>query len=184
MKPTNTSHRGRVLVADDEIFIRTLIKRTLNEEGYRVSSAADGMQAVQTAQLERPDVVVIDLDMPRCNGLAAIEAIHQLKPAPEIIVVSGDVSADKQVELDALGARCILHKPFSLDALSAVVDAAAERARTRPQPQAARRTRRPKALRTRVAAAGFVLAVLLFGIEGSFRATEWISSAATVPTSH
>lgn len=174
--PTTTRTPGRVLIADDEEFIRKLLRRTLTSTGAAISTAADGLEAIRAAECDQPDVVVIDMGMPRCNGLAAIEAMVRMDPAPEIVVLSGETSTDQEAALARLGVRCVLSKPFKLDTVRAVVEAALKRSQQRRE--AAPRRKRARPLRDRIAVGAFLVAGMLWGVEGVIRVGEWIGAVA------
>ncbi|QFQ30230.2 response regulator [Janibacter melonis] len=121
----------KILVADDDPQILRALRITLTAKGYDVVTALDGAQAVAAAVDQQPDLVLLDLGMPRLDGVEVIHAIRGWSQAP-ILVVSGRAgSADKVEALDA-GADDYVTKPFAVDELLARV-----RALTRRVPQAA-----------------------------------------------
>src|SRR5258706_9056813 len=104
-----------VLVIDDDADYRALMVEFLELEGWQVLQAEDGDEGIQMAQKHRPDAIVCDLRMPRCNGfqvcrtLRATEGTRQTK----IIVSSGrDFQLDRQMAFDS-GAHEYLTKPFN-----------------------------------------------------------------------
>lgn len=108
----------KILVADDDPQLVRALRITLAAHGYEVVSAADGAAAVTLAAQSHPDIVLLDLGMPRLNGVQVIEALRGWTSAP-IIVVSGRTgSADKVQALDA-GADDYVTKPFQIDELLA-----------------------------------------------------------------
>ncbi len=117
----------KVLLADDDPQLVRALRITLGAHGYDVVSAADGAGAIAAAASEHPDVIVLDLGMPRLDGVAVIEAVRGWSTVP-IIVVSGRTgSADKVSALDA-GADDYVTKPFQIDELLARLRALARRA--------------------------------------------------------
>lgn len=170
--PTPNTNRGHVLVADDEPFIRDLVARVVRNAGFTVTVADNGLEAVERAQFETPDVVVIDVNMPRCDGPTAMAALNELPRRPEIVVISGNLEGENA---DAyLHASAYLAKPFDLDEIQAVVEAAAKRAQARRADAGHAPIKRRTPLRTRVAAAGFVVAGMLWGAEGVARVAEYL----------
>lgn len=117
----------KVLVADDDPQLVRALRITLSAHGYDVIAAADGAAAIALAATERPDIVMVDLGMPRLDGMQVIEALRGWTTAP-IIVVSGRTgSADKVDALDA-GADDFVTKPFQIDELLARLRALSRRA--------------------------------------------------------
>lgn len=121
----------KVLIADDDPQLVRALRITLTAHGYEVVAAPDGASAITLAAQENPDIVVLDLGMPRLNGIEVIEALRGWTSAP-IIVVSGRTgSVDKVEALDA-GADDFVTKPFQVDELLARLRALARRSTTGP----------------------------------------------------
>ena len=117
----------KVLVADDDPQLVRALRITLSAHGYDVVAAPDGAAAIALAVKERPDIVMVDLGMPRLDGVQVIEALRGWTTVP-IIVVSGRTgSADKVEALDA-GADDYVTKPFQIDELLARLRALSRRA--------------------------------------------------------
>lgn len=117
----------KVLIADDDPQLVRALRITLAAHGYEVVAAPDGAAAIALAAQTRPDIVLLDLGMPRLDGVAVIEALRGWTTAP-IIVVSGRTgSADKVEALDA-GADDYVTKPFQIDELLARLRALGRRA--------------------------------------------------------
>jgi two-component system KDP operon response regulator KdpE len=110
--------RPRVLLVDDEPSIRTTVRRGLEGLGYAVEVAADGLAGVELVQQFRPDVVLMDLAMPKLGGLSAIEQIRTWSEVPIIVLSVMGEEADKVRALEA-GADDYLTKPFGLPELNA-----------------------------------------------------------------
>ena len=115
-----------VLVAEDSADTRAVLRRVLASDGYRVVEAADGREAVEVAVSECPDLVVMDLNMPVMDGLAATERIRELKDkrgnVPVVAVTAFDTYGMKEAALEA-GCNAYLLKPLVLDELESVVAA-------------------------------------------------------------
>ena len=117
----------KVLIADDDPQLVRALRITLGAHGYEIVAAPDGSSAIGLAVKERPDIYIVDLGMPRLDGIGLIEAVRGWSQAP-IIVVSGRTgSADKVEALDA-GADDYVTKPFQVDELLARLRALARRA--------------------------------------------------------
>jgi CheY-like chemotaxis protein len=113
-----------ILIVDDDPTIRRLIAATLqNVSGYRLQEAGDGLQALERAVRSRPEIVFLDVDMPRLNG---IEACRRLRSDPAtagatIVMLTGDSHGSAERSAHAAGADLFLTKPFSpLDLLQLV----------------------------------------------------------------
>ena len=116
----------KILVADDDPQLVRALRITLAAHGYDVIAAPDGAAAIATAAQARPDVVMLDLGMPRLDGIEVIHALRGWTDVP-ILVVSGRTgSADKVEALDA-GADDYVTKPFQIDELLARLRALARR---------------------------------------------------------
>lgn len=116
----------RVLVADDDLSLRTVIAKGLGIAGYFVSTASDGLEAVERAATEQFDAVVLDVNMPNVDGFDAHGAIRSAKPSLPVIVMSADAENDERAR--ALGARrFVLKRGEFLDLLTDALDTILER---------------------------------------------------------
>jgi DNA-binding response OmpR family regulator len=113
----------RILVIEDELPMRTALKDCLESEGYRVLTAAEGESGLQRAIAERPDLVLLDIMMPRLDGYAVCAELRRLdNPVPVLMLTAKGQIEDRVKGLDA-GADDYLVKPFSTDELLARVRA-------------------------------------------------------------
>jgi len=113
----------KILIAEDERDIRELITYTLQFAGYEVVSAGDGEEAVQLTLQEKPDLVLLDVRMPRMNGYEACKAIkadEKTKGIPVVFLSAKGQDAEIQAGMQA-GAVEYMVKPFSPDQLTARV---------------------------------------------------------------
>jgi two-component system, OmpR family, response regulator MprA len=109
----------RILVVDDEPAVREAIERALRLEGYAVAVAADGCEALERIDSRPPDALVLDLLMPRVDGLELCRRLrHSGDRTPVLMLTARDAVADRVTGLDA-GADDYLIKPFALDELLA-----------------------------------------------------------------
>lgn len=119
--------RRRVLIAEDEALIRLDLKELLEEEGYDVvGEAADGQEAVRQARELRPDLVILDVQMPVLDGLAAAERIARERIAPVVILTAFSQRELVDRARDA-GAMAYLVKPFERTDLVPAIEMAASR---------------------------------------------------------
>ena len=116
----------RILIADDEPRYVRAIKTNLEASGYEVLTAADGQTAVEIAAEETPDLILLDIRMPRLDGYAACQRIREFSTVPIIMLTALAEDANKIKGLD-LGADDYVTKPFSAAELMARVRAALRR---------------------------------------------------------
>lgn len=108
-----------ILVVDDDPAVRDSLERTLTFEGYRVRTAADGLLALAEISGSRPDAVVLDLQMPRVDGLEVCRRLRaDGNDVPVLMLTARDATRDRVSGLDA-GADDYLPKPFALEELLA-----------------------------------------------------------------
>jgi two-component system, OmpR family, response regulator MprA len=118
----------RILVVDDEPAVREALERALKLEGYEVALAADGVQALRALDEGPPDAVVLDLLMPRVDGIELCKRMrHHGDRTPVLMLTARDAVSDRVSGLDA-GADDYLVKPFALPELLARVRALLRRA--------------------------------------------------------
>ena len=110
-----------ILVVDDEPNIRKACTRVLSEEGYRITAAEDGRQALDLIKDNDFDLVLLDLMMPGIDGLEVLRRLNDLKPDTDVIIITGFATVGKAVEAMKLGAVNFIPKPFTPDHLRMVV---------------------------------------------------------------
>ena len=111
-----------ILVVDDQASVRQLLQEYLGEQGYRVVSAVDGQSALYTARHEQPDLILLDVMMPRMDGYQFLRLYRQERQTPVIIITARDEETDAVLGLD-LGADDYVIKPFRMRELLARVRA-------------------------------------------------------------
>jgi CheY-like chemotaxis protein len=111
----------KILVIDDEQGIRNLLDTLLSRKGYDVVLAASGRKGLELFRRERPDVVVLDLNMPEMGGVAVLQQIRTLKPEQLVIVLTGAGTPEKEQQVHALGVSEFVEKEFSLHHLGDVL---------------------------------------------------------------
>ena len=110
-----------ILIVDDEPEMRSLLTDILSDKGYRIDTAVDGVAALQMVVAAPPDLVLLDVDMPRLRGVEALVAIHGLAPATKVIMISGKADAQEARRALAAGAFDYITKPFDLTYLDEAV---------------------------------------------------------------
>ena len=107
--------RRRILVSDDDRSTLEAVRVRLEAEGFEVSTATDGYQAVAMARAERPDLVVLDIGMPAGDGFSVHERLRQIPELDRIPIIYMTGQDPESVDRRAIadGARAVLHKPFN-----------------------------------------------------------------------
>ncbi len=118
--------RAHVLVVDDEKHQRESLQMILEDEGYRVTVAADGREALSRAAEARPEVVLTDLKMPGLSGMDVVKSLHEGPLPPKIILVTAHGSVERAREAHKLGAFDYMSKPVVADELLFRVERALE----------------------------------------------------------
>lgn len=117
------SEGERILIVDDEPAVREALRRSLAFEGYATETAVDGIDALTRAEAYGPDLIVLDIQMPRMDGLTAARRLRAAgSRVPILMLTARDTVGDRVTGLDA-GADDYLVKPFELDELFARVRA-------------------------------------------------------------
>jgi DNA-binding response OmpR family regulator len=124
---------SRVLVIDDEADVRSLVHELLADHGYRVEEARDGAEGLRVLYDKRPDVVLLDLSMPRMDGWQALERIREVSDVPVLILSSRAGDLEKVRGLRS-GADDYVIKPFGGEELVARVEALLRRTRAAAAP--------------------------------------------------
>jgi two-component system alkaline phosphatase synthesis response regulator PhoP len=107
--------KGRILVVDDEIYIVHILDFSLGMEGYDVVTALDGEQALEKARTEKPDLIVLDIMMPKLDGYETckrLKADPETKDVPVILLSAKGRNVDQKVGFE-VGADDYITKPFS-----------------------------------------------------------------------
>jgi two-component system, OmpR family, KDP operon response regulator KdpE len=118
--------RQRILLVDDDPGIMVAVKQALSTHGYEMTTAADGLEALAAFERESPELILLDLVMPRCSGLEVCQRIRELSATPIIILSVKGSEADIVSVLD-LGADDYMVNPFRLAELLARVRAVLRR---------------------------------------------------------
>ena len=121
------THPIRILIADDERNLRELIVRELGRRGHEVEGVADGVAALDRIKENPFDVVVLDMRMPRKEGIDVLRELATLPEAPQVIMLTGFQEVSTAVEAMKLGAYDYLTKPTKIEELDVVVRKAAEK---------------------------------------------------------
>ena len=107
-----------ILVVDDEPVVRALLRAALEPAGSRLVEALDGCEALEVAWRERPELVLLDVGLPKLSGLDVCRALKTNPEPPRVLLVTGNADL---ADIDACGADGVVTKPFRPDELLALV---------------------------------------------------------------
>ena len=111
----------KILVVDDEPNIRTMFQDVLERSGYQVTTAGSGAEALELARNERFDLAFLDIKMPGLNGVETLQALKQLNPEVNVVMITGYASEDLVAASLDSGAFVCLSKPFGVAQILEVV---------------------------------------------------------------
>lgn len=125
---------ARVLVVEDDSAIRRGVRDALEFAGYSVLEAVDGREGFEVASTAEIDMVLLDIYMPRRDGLSVLEELRRVRPALPVIFLTAKGEAEDRVRGLRLGADDYIVKPFNAGELLARVEAVLRRSAERPKP--------------------------------------------------
>ncbi len=126
---SNKSDRKLILVVDDEPRMTKFVRMNLELEGYRVSEASDGLEALNKARDELPDLIILDVNMPELDGFETLKLLRQTGNTP-VIMLTVKADEDDRIKGLELGADDYVTKPFSPRELASRVKAVLRRTET------------------------------------------------------
>lgn len=121
-----TTKAKRILLAEDEMALRDFVSRNLRVRGFEVLEASNGLEAMAVWEREDPHLLILDIMMPRMDGLEVCRRVREYSAVPIIVLTALDAESDKVTALD-LGADDYLTKPFGVEELLARVRAVLRR---------------------------------------------------------
>jgi len=113
-------HAGtkRVLLVDDDVEIVESMKTVLESKGYEILVARDGNQGIVLAEQENPDLVVLDMMMPKRSGFLVLERLRRSRPVPlRVIMITANEGSRHKAYAEMLGVDDYIRKPFAMDRL-------------------------------------------------------------------
>ena len=122
MEEQEVDYKKTILIVDDEKMILNLLSCNLIKEGYNVIEAKDGIEAINLAQEKKPNLILLDVMLPKLDGLSVCKRIKNMMNVPILMVTAKDDELDKILGLE-LGADDYITKPFSIRELLARVKA-------------------------------------------------------------
>jgi len=112
----------KVLVVEDEPDLREILMMVFEQEGSRVLSARDGLEAMEIAQTQLPDLIISDVRMPNCDGIQFLEAFRKKYPLdPPIFLATGYADIDEEQAVRK-GASSLISKPFNMKDLFLILE--------------------------------------------------------------
>lgn len=112
---------ARILVVDDEKDVCDIFKKTLTQEGYDVFTALDGESGIEIVKEKKPDIVLLDLNMPKMGGIEVLQRIKEIDKNTVVIIITGYGSMDSARMAMRWGAFDYITKPIDLNYVKAVV---------------------------------------------------------------
>jgi len=113
-----------ILIVDDSALSRRITRRSLEAAGHVVSEAADGLAALESYALNRPDLVILDVTMAGMNGLEVLDQLKALDPGARVVMATADVQTSTRLLSEAGGAAGFVTKPFDAGQILGAVKAA------------------------------------------------------------
>lgn len=130
MKGRPRLDKGQVLIVDDEESILSSLEAILGDEGYTTLKAISGEIALDLVRAEIPDVVLVDVWMPGIDGIKTLQAVKEMHPETEVVVMSGHGTIETAVAATKMGAFDFIEKPLSIESVLRVVGSALQSRRS------------------------------------------------------
>lgn len=111
------------VIVDDDIQITELFSELLTIQSLEVLGIGhNGVDAIKLFAKHKPDILFLDVEMPKLNGLEALKEIKKIDSTAKVIIVTGNASAELQKELEECGVVAIIHKPFNIRKINHVIE--------------------------------------------------------------
>jgi DNA-binding response OmpR family regulator len=132
-----TMTKGKtILVVDDDMELSDGLRAVLERQGHRVFQARDGQQGKQLVYQHRPDLVILDMMMPRMGGYPVLEHFRDKPDAPPIIMITANEGSRHKAYAEYLGVVDYIRKPFAMERLLESVEKGLSRSEEEKQPPA------------------------------------------------
>jgi DNA-binding response OmpR family regulator len=112
----------KILIVDDDVDIVKIVSAMLGGRGWQVRTALGGEEAVALVRAEPPDLILLDIMMPRMNGIDVLREIRQLAPAARIVMITAYGDVGSYLDAMELGACEYMNKPFESGELLAMIE--------------------------------------------------------------
>jgi two-component system response regulator PilR (NtrC family) len=126
-------HKGNILIIEDEKSMREVLRILLEEEGYEVSSAADGIEGIECIKNNIFDLIITDIKMPGADGFEVLRTVKDVAPDTVVIMVTAFGTTESAIEAMKNGAYDYVHKPFKIDEIRLIVRKALEKKKLREE---------------------------------------------------
>jgi len=124
----------KILIVDDEDCIRTLVQSTLNRDGRHIVLAVGGKEAIAVFRKERPDITILDLDMPDIDGLTVLREIRNIRSDATVFIFTGTDNPEAERQARKLGVTEFLQKGLALPTFGEMENRAQWSASSVPSP--------------------------------------------------
>jgi two-component system, NtrC family, response regulator AtoC len=131
--------KEKILIVDDDEGVRQVLGQALNESGYQVAAADSGEKAVATLRESSFDLIILDMVLPRVDGLEVLKEISALRPETPVVMITGYASVETAIKAMKMGAVDYVVKPFRMEEVDLVVGRALERSHLRRENASLRR---------------------------------------------
>ena len=119
--------KGRILIIEDEKSLREVLRILLEEEGYEITTASNGLEGMDYIQNDIFDLVVTDIKMPKADGFEVLKKVKGISPSTIVIMITAFGTTESTIEAMKLGAYDYIHKPFKIDEIRHVIQKAFEK---------------------------------------------------------
>jgi len=119
--------KGRILIIEDEKSLKEVLRILLEEEGYEITSASNGLEGMEYIQNDIFDLVVTDIKMPKADGFEVLKKVKEISPSTIVIMITAFGTTQSTIEAMKLGAYDYIHKPFKIDEIRHVIEKAFEK---------------------------------------------------------
>ena len=116
------NNKLKILVVDDQRGIRLTLSAIIEHQGYEVTEAEDGYQAIEAVTNNAFDLVFLDIKMPGINGVQSFREIKKISPGSAVVMMTGFSVEDLVSEALEEGARTVIYKPFQVDKVLSLVE--------------------------------------------------------------
>jgi len=119
--------KGRILIIEDEKSMREVLGILLEEEGYEITAATDGLEGIEHLNKDIFDLVITDIKMPKADGFEVLKKVKELSPSTIVIMITAFGTTESTIEAMKLGAYDYIYKPFKIDEIRLVIQKAFEK---------------------------------------------------------
>lgn len=112
---------AKILIVDDEPYIRRFLSTLLSHKGYNVTLAEDGQKGLDSFLQERPHVIVLDLQMPGMDGITVLKQVRNLNPLQPVIILTCGTTEETEQQVRALGVKEFVEKESAVHLLDAAL---------------------------------------------------------------